>query len=70
MAELFRRDGGDKAVEGAKLVLAAEVEALEHVVPKSRHLSVFAAKKLLKGGSGIGILALGRRQIDLKLIDT
>lgn len=33
MAELLGRDARDQAVEGAQLLLAAKIEALEHVVP-------------------------------------
>src|SRR3954465_14724249 len=43
--KLFRRDGGDQIVEGAQLVLAAEVEALEHVVSERGHLTVLAAQQ-------------------------
>jgi hypothetical protein len=70
MAKLFSCDGSDEAVEGTELALAAEVEALEHVVPKCRHLPILASQKFLERSSGVGVLAPGRRQIDLQLIDT
>ena len=69
MPKLFRRDGGDQIVEGAQLVLAAEVEALEHVVSERGHLTVLAAQQFLESGGGIGILPQGRRQFDLQLVD-
>ena len=69
MAELFGGDAGDQAVERPQLALAAEVEALEHVVPERRHLAVLAAQQFLESGGGVRILALGRRQFDLQLVD-
>ncbi len=69
MAEFLRRDRGDQAVERPKLVLRAEVEALEHVVPEGGHLAVLAPEELLQGGGGVGIGPLGRRQVRLQLVD-
>jgi hypothetical protein len=69
MAKLLRRDGGDQAVEGPQLALAAEVEALEHVVPEGGHFSILAAQEFLEGCGSVRVLPLGRRQIDLQLID-
>ena len=69
MAELLGGDRGDQAVERPELALAAEIEALEHVVPERGHLAVLAAEQFLQRGGGIRVLALRRRQFDLQLVD-
>jgi hypothetical protein len=70
MAELLGRDGRNEAIEGAQLAPAAEIEALEHVVPKCRHLSLLATQEFLESRGSVGIRPLGRGQINLELINT
>ena len=69
MAELFGGDAGDQTVEGAQLRLAAEIEALEHVVVERRHLAVLAAQQLLQRGGGVGIALLWHRQLGKQLVN-
>jgi hypothetical protein len=69
VAELLLEDGGDQAVEGPQLLLVAEVEALEHVVPEGRHLAVLAAEQLLKRGRRVGVGLLRLRQLRLQSVD-
>src|SRR5690606_3574299 len=63
VGQFLGRDRGDQTVEGAQLVLRAEVEALEHVVAERRHFPVLAAEKLLESSSGIGVLFGGWWQL-------
>ena len=69
MPELLGRDAGYQAVEGAQLGLAAEIEALEHVVAERRHLTVLATQQLLQGRCSIRVLLLGLRKLHLQLVD-
>ena len=69
MAQFLGGDGGNEAVEGLEVVLGAEVEALEHVVPEGRHLAILAAQEFLEGCRGIGVLALGGGELGLQLVD-
>jgi hypothetical protein len=66
VAEFFRGDAGDKTIEGSQLLLRAEIEALEHVVPKCRHLTVFTPEKVLKGSGCVRIGTFRRWQLRLE----
>ena len=70
MAEFLGGDRRDQAVERTQLVLAAEIEALEQVVPERGHLAVFAAEQFLERGSGIGVLPLRCGQFDLQFVNS
>jgi len=68
VAQFLGGDAGHQFVERAQLRLAAEVEALKHVVPERGHLAVLAAQQLLQRRASVGVFSFRRRQLGLQLV--
>ena len=66
--ELLGGDAGDEVVVRGKLLFAAEVERLEHVVVEGGHLAEPAPEKLLGRRRRVRVCGAGLGKLDLQLV--